>query len=205
MEKERAANEAQRNASTAKVHNLSCKRGPRDSFLIATRNNCNQAQTDQPTRSPNKMLHRKTPLQKCSSFTPNTLQQIPSPSTIQLNVPLQKGLNKQRVKSLGRWDLNTHVGGLFRKGKCPLSKGPLPLFVFKVLEDSTNCNPTPIGFPPPRIKKSARDVSLRHLSSCRSSHRCHFASQQTTASAESCSARRPLHLRHLSTPNAHTP
>ena len=60
MEKERAANGAQRNASTAKVHNLSCKRVPRDSFLIATRNSCNQAQTDPPTRSPNKMLHRKS-------------------------------------------------------------------------------------------------------------------------------------------------
>ena len=129
MEKEHAANRAQRNASTAKVHNLSCKRVPRDSFLTATRNSCNQAQTDPPTRSPNKMLHRKTPLQECSSFTPNTLQQIPSPSTIQLNVPLQKGLNKQRVKSLGPWDLNTHVGGLFRRGKCPYQKD-LYLYLF---------------------------------------------------------------------------
>ena len=60
MEKERAANGAQQNASTTKVHNLSCKRVPRDSFLIAIRNGCNQAQTDPPTRSPNKMLHRKT-------------------------------------------------------------------------------------------------------------------------------------------------
>ena len=126
MEKERAANEAQRNASTAKVRNLSCKRVPRDSFLTATRNGCNQAQTDPPTRSPNKMLHRKTPLQECSSFTPNTLQQISSPSTIQLNIPLQKGLNKQRVESLGQWDLNTHVGGLFRQGKCPYQKDLYP-------------------------------------------------------------------------------
>ena len=60
MEKERAANGAQRNASITKVHNLKCKRVPRDSFLTATRNSCNQAQIDPPTRSPNKMLHRKT-------------------------------------------------------------------------------------------------------------------------------------------------
>ena len=122
MEKERTANGAQWNASTAKVHNLSCKRVPRDSFLKATKNSCNQTQTDPPTRSPNKMLHRKTPLQECSLFTPNTLQQIPSPITIQTNVPLQEVPNRQRIKSLGQRDLNTRVGGIFRKGKRPYQK-----------------------------------------------------------------------------------
>ena len=135
MEKERAANETQRNASTAKVRNLSCKRVPRDSFLTATRNSCNQAQTDPPTRSPNKILHRKTPLQECSSFTPNTLQQISSPSTIQLNIPLQKGLNKQRVESLGQRDLNTCVGGIFIKGKCPSQKDLYPYLFSRSLSN----------------------------------------------------------------------
>ena len=50
IEKERAVNGAQRNASTVKVHNLSCKKVPRDSSLTATKSSCNQAQTGPPTR-----------------------------------------------------------------------------------------------------------------------------------------------------------
>ena len=205
VEKGHAANGAQRNASTAKVHDLSYKRVPRDSFLTATRNSCNQTQTDPPTRSPNKMLHRKTAFTGVFFVHAQHLEQIPAPNPIQTNVPLQEVLNKRRMKSLGRWDLNTHVGGLFKKGKCPYQKDLYPYLSSRSLkillistlhqEDSHHLE----------SKKSARDVSLRHLSSCRSSHHCHFASQRTTASAELCSARRPLYLRHLSTPNAHTP
>ena len=58
--KESAANGAQRNPSTAKVHDLSCKIAPRDSSFTATKDSCNQTQADPPTRSPNRMLHRKT-------------------------------------------------------------------------------------------------------------------------------------------------
>ena len=46
--------------STAKVHDLSCKVAPRDSSFTATKDSCNQTQADPPTRSPNRMLHRKT-------------------------------------------------------------------------------------------------------------------------------------------------
>ena len=60
IEERSAANGAQKNPSTAKVHNLSCKIVPRDSSLTATKDNCNQAQTGPPTRSPSKMFHRKT-------------------------------------------------------------------------------------------------------------------------------------------------
>ena len=59
IRKESAANGAQRNPSTAKVHDLSCKIAPRDSSFTATKESCNQAQADPPTRSPNRMLHRK--------------------------------------------------------------------------------------------------------------------------------------------------
>ena len=59
IEKVSVANGAQQNPSTAKVHNLSCKIVPRDSSLTATKDSCNQEQTGPPTRSPNRMLHRK--------------------------------------------------------------------------------------------------------------------------------------------------
>ena len=60
IEKRSAANGAQRNPSIAKVHHLSCKIVSRDSPLIATNDNCNQAQVGPPTRSPSKMFHKKT-------------------------------------------------------------------------------------------------------------------------------------------------
>ena len=40
-----------------------------------------------------------------------------------------------------------------RKGKRPFRKNLLPLLSFRVPEQFTNFNPTPVGFPPPKIKK----------------------------------------------------
>ena len=57
---------------------------------------------------------------------PNTLQQIPSPTTIQTNALLQTRLNKQGMKGLGQRDLNTHMRGLFRKGKSLYQKDFYP-------------------------------------------------------------------------------
>ena len=58
--KDSAANKAQRKPLTAQVHNLSCKIAPRHSSFTATKDSCNQTQANPPTRSPNRMLHRKT-------------------------------------------------------------------------------------------------------------------------------------------------
>ena len=152
MEKERAANEAQRNASTAKVRNLSCKRVPRDSFLTATRNSCNQAQTDPPTRSPNKMLHRKNAFTGVFFLHAQHLATDPfskhNPTQCSSSDRAQQA-KSEKYRTVG---FKYPCGRTLQKGQVPLSKGPLPLFVFKVLEDSTNFNPTSIGFPPPRIK-----------------------------------------------------
>ena len=112
IEKERAINGAQRNASTVKVHNLSCKRVPRDSSLIATKNSCNQGQTGPPTKSPSKMFHKKTAFTEILFIRAQHLQCIPSPSTDQTNVPLYKEPNKQRMKRSGQQNLNTRMGGL---------------------------------------------------------------------------------------------
>ena len=112
IENERAVNGAQRNASTAKVHNLSCKRVPRDSSLTATKISCNQTQTGPPTKSPSRILHRKTAFTEILFVRAQHLQCIPSPSTDQTNVPLYKGPNKQRMKRSGQQDLNTRMGGL---------------------------------------------------------------------------------------------
>ena len=114
------------NPLTAKVHDLSYKIVPRDSSLIATKDSCKQAQAGPPTRSPSKMFHRKTSLEECSSSTPNSLQQIPSPSTSQTNVLLQTRLDKQRMKISEQRDLNTRMRGLFRKAKCPYQKDFYP-------------------------------------------------------------------------------
>ena len=57
---------------------------------------------------------------------PNTLQQTASPTTIQTSLLLQTRCNKQGMKSLGQQDLNTHIRGLFRKGKCPYQKDLYP-------------------------------------------------------------------------------
>ena len=59
IEKKGAVNGAQRNALTAEIHNLNFKIAPRDFSLTATNNNCNQTQVCLPTRSPNRMIHRK--------------------------------------------------------------------------------------------------------------------------------------------------
>ena len=112
IEKERAVNGAQRNASTAKRHNLSCKRVPRDSSLTATKSSCNQAQTGPPTKSPSRMFHRKTAFTEVLFVRAQHLQCIPSPITDQANVRLYKGPNKQRMKRSGQQDLNTRMGGL---------------------------------------------------------------------------------------------
>ena len=58
--KESAANGGQRNPSTAKVHNLSCKIAPRDTSFTATKDSSNQAKAGPPARSPSKLFHRKT-------------------------------------------------------------------------------------------------------------------------------------------------
>ena len=112
IERERAVNGAQRDAYTAKVHNLSCKVVPRDSSLTATNKSCDQTQTVPPTESPSRMLHRKTAFTDVLFVRAQHLQCIPSPSTDQTNVPLYKGPNKQRMKRLGQQDLNNRMGGL---------------------------------------------------------------------------------------------
>ena len=91
MEKERSVNGAQRNALTAKVHNLSCNRVPRDSSLTETKNSCKQAQTGPPTKPPSRVFHRKTAFTEIWFVRAQHLQCIPSPSTEQNQRPsLQK-------------------------------------------------------------------------------------------------------------------
>ena len=124
--KESAADGTQRNPSKAKVHDLSCKIAPRDSSFTAKMDSCNRHRQIHQRGHQTGCYTEKAPLQECSLLTPDTLQQIPSPSTIQPNVLLQIALNKQRIKSLGQRDLNTHVGGIFRKGKCPNQKDLYP-------------------------------------------------------------------------------
>ena len=128
IEYERAVNGAQRNTSTAKVHNLSCKRVPRDSSLTATKISCNQTQTGLPTKSPSRMLHRKTAFTKFFSFASNTfnvslLQALTKPTFLFTKAPTNKGMKRS-----GQQDLNTCIGGL-KKGQVPFSKEPFtPIF-----------------------------------------------------------------------------
>ena len=112
IEKERAVNGAQWYASTAKVHNLSCKRVPRDSSLTTTKDGCNQAQTGPSTKSPRRMFHKRTAFTEVLFVCAQHLQSVPSPSTDQTNVPLYKEPNKTRMKLLGHQGLNTCMGGL---------------------------------------------------------------------------------------------
>ena len=130
----------------------------------------------------------KQPLQECCSFTPNTFQHIPFLGTIENNVPLHKGLNKQRMKSLGQRNLNTHGGGFFRKGKCPYQKDLYPYFPSRSLSNLLISILRQSDSHHLESKKSVVYVSVRHLSSCCSSHCCHSASQRITTSTESRSA-----------------
>ena len=76
--KEGAANGAQQNPLTAKVHNLSCKIVPRDSSLTTTKDSCNHAHTGPPTRSPSKIFHRKPSFTKMFFIHTQHLATYPS-------------------------------------------------------------------------------------------------------------------------------
>ena len=129
IEKDGVANGAQRNPSTTKVHNLSCKMVPRDSSLTATKNSCSQAQTGSPTRSSTGYSTEKLPLQECCSLTPNTFQQIASPGTIQTYLPLQQELIKQRMKNLGQRDLNTCMRDFLERASALIKKTFAPILL----------------------------------------------------------------------------
>ena len=118
--KESAASGAQRNPSTAKVHNLSCKIAPRDSSFTATEDSCNQAQADPPTRSPNRIFHKKNAFIGVFFVHAQHLAIDPfSKHNPTQRSSSKRGFNKQRIKSLGQRDLNTRARGFFRKCKRP--------------------------------------------------------------------------------------
>ena len=124
--KESAVNGAKRNPSTAKLHELSCKIAPRDSSFIATKDSCNQTQADPPTRSPSRMLHRKTAFTEVFFIHGRHLATDPFSKHNPTNRSSLNRNQQTKKKSLGQRDLNTRVGELFRKGECPYQKDLYP-------------------------------------------------------------------------------
>ena len=126
IEKESGANGAQRNTTTANLHNLSCKIVSRDSSLTETKDSCNQAQTGPPTRLPNRMLHRETAFTGVFFVHAQHLAIYPSSKHNPKQRSYSKSSQQANNEKLRTAGFKYHVGGLFRKGKYPYQKDLYP-------------------------------------------------------------------------------